>query len=129
MIYFYILGILGSFAFTLCIPSFWWSVTWQDIFTILFSTDEQIQNYVRFTQITEALGLTKTNLRSWAFERLLISVGIGLALILFFTIMYCLLRKKKPAVTATTNKTNKQDDPRYQMFNKTKENKENEPRN
>lgn len=90
----YVLILLGIIAFTVFLPYLWWEVNWEQLFTIVFSKDKNIQTANDITKIMQAFGLTDKTLHSWAFERILICIGIMIVLITFASIIYCKIKQK-----------------------------------
>lgn len=94
MTFFYLICLAGTGVFTYFLPEIWWDITWGDIFKIISNKNEAgIVN--DFSKLLQKIGLTETNLHSWAIERLLICIGICIALIIFFTIIFVACKKKK----------------------------------
>ncbi len=93
-LFFYVLSLISSLILLVCLPQMWWDISWSDIFTIISGNNEDINQITDITKIMQALGLTETNLKSWTTERLLICLGIFIALIIAFTVLYKLLKLK-----------------------------------
>ena len=95
MLFIYLLCLAGTGVFTYFLPELWWEISWSDIFTIISKKNEGANFASDLTKILQELGITDTNLHTWAIERLLICLAIAIGLIIFFTILYKLLKKKK----------------------------------
>ncbi len=85
-----IIGIIAVLVFELFLPYLWWEITWPDLFHIVFNNSKEIQISNTLTKVLQSLGVLDKNLHSWAFERILICAGIGIALI----IIICILTKE-----------------------------------
>ena len=95
MLFLYLLCLGGTIVFTYFLPEIWWEVSWGDIIKIISNNDKNVNFATDFSKLLQTLGISDTNLHTWAVERLLICLAIGIGLIIVFTILYKLLKKKK----------------------------------
>lgn len=94
MIFFYLTCLAGTGVLTFFLPKILWDIQWGDLIKIISNKDEaNILN--EFSKLFQKLGLTSENLHSWAVQRVLICIGICLALIILFTVIFVACKKKK----------------------------------
>ena len=94
MTFLYIISLIGIFIFTAVLPILWWEIGWRQLLTIVFNKDQDAQMANELTKIMQAFGLTDKTLHSWAFERILICLGIMIVLVTFASVVYYKLKHK-----------------------------------
>ena len=81
---------VGIFVFTYFLPDMMWNVSFGDLIAI--ASDKDLE---QFTKLFQSLNITKSNSRSWALQRIFITIAIGIALLVIVTIIFNRIKDKK----------------------------------
>lgn len=81
---------IGVVVFAYFLPDIIWNVSFSDL--VIIASDRDLEKY---TKLFQALNITNTNSRSWAIQRIFITIAIGLALLVIVTIIFNRIKDKK----------------------------------
>lgn len=88
------ISLIGTIIFISILPNLWWEITWTDLIDIVTNKTPTIDLTNKLSKLTELLGITSNNLRSWAIERMAISIAVGIGIFIFIYIITLPLKEK-----------------------------------
>lgn len=91
----YFLLVIGDGVFAYFMPNIFWNITWDDLVTIVSGRDTSVNILNKLTELASRLGLTRTDLKTWAIERIFICIGIALAIFILLTVIRILIKKQR----------------------------------
>lgn len=91
------LGFAGSIVLAYFLPSLVWSVTWGDLFKIISETNSGAGKTLNWlTEITKQLGINQSSIREWAFQKIFISIGIGVGAFIVILVLTAFIKQSNP---------------------------------